>query len=114
MQDDFEKQLQTAFAKNERELRDESFVSATLERIERDRSRYAVTRFLAYALGVLVIGVASPFLIAGMAWLSNGLELAFFLANRWLETTLGMVVAVACSFAILATRARIARLSKRW
>jgi hypothetical protein len=114
MHDDFDEHLRAAFAKSERELRDESFVSATLERIERDRSRRAVTKFLVYALGVLVIGAASPFLIAGMVWLSGGLELAFSFTNRWLETTVGMAVAVACSLAVLATHARFARLSKRW
>ncbi len=94
MPDALDRDLQALFQDHTRDLHDDPFVGATLARIESQRSRRALGKLLLQAVGLIGLGLVSPLLIEGSAWLSSGLEALFALAGRLLRTPLGAFIAL--------------------
>ena len=90
-------ELRTAFERNAaEELPREPFLSEVQRRIDRVRSRRRHARVLAQAFLVALIALASPWLIAGSALLSQGLDALFAQFASFLGTPLGIGFAAAC------------------
>lgn len=104
--DGLDRDLQSLFRERGRHLEAEPFVSLTLKRIERDRSRRAFAGMLHRVCAVAVIAGLSPVLIRGSAWLSSVLRHLFDFGGKVLDTPRGMFLATLVVISILIGTAR--------
>jgi hypothetical protein len=108
MRDELDKDLQSLFEERKGSLPEEPFLGNTLNLIKKKR-RFgrAVMRGLVYALGIACCALASPFLIKGSMLLSGSLNVAVAAVDGFVNSSLGMSVAIVALLFMFTKRRRI-------
>jgi hypothetical protein len=100
--------LEALFRRTSAEPADESFVAATMRRVEAAKTRRRIGRYLIEGAVLIGIVAASPWLIDGSVRLSDLLDMGLTRASDWLGTPAGMAIGVAIVAAVLALRPLLA------
>lgn len=101
MHDDWDKELEVLFRKSDAELPDEPFLAKTAERLRSTRLSRAAGRWALRVLAIAAAAAASPWLIDASIRLSAALEYVFGEADAFLETPVGMAIAVLCVLPVI-------------
>lgn len=105
--DGFDSRLETLFRREHTRIPAEPFVGATKKRIAAERSRENLIQRLVQAAVLVVVIVASPWLIDASVLASAALEEVFALVSAWLETTPGATIVAILFGAVLLTLLRL-------
>ena len=101
--------LEALFRRTHAERMDETFVAATMRRVEARKARLRLGRRLAEGALLIAIVVASPWLIDASAWLSSWLGAGLAVTSSWLATPAGAAIGVAIIAGFLVLRPLLAR-----
>jgi hypothetical protein len=82
------------FSEQHRDLAPEPFVAATRRRVQHERRRIQRVKRGLLTLAIVIVIVASPWLIAASTRLSELLDTSFALVSDWLGTPLGVLAAL--------------------
>jgi|WetSurMetagenome_2_1015567.scaffolds.fasta_scaffold51634_2 hypothetical protein len=108
MQDELDKDLQSLFREQSRNLPEEPFLSDTLRLVKKRRARRILEQNLILLLAVIVCALSSRLIIKGSILLSGYLDWIFKLAELFMDRPAGILIIALCSaISLLIFRRRI-------
>jgi hypothetical protein len=108
MQDELDRDLQSLFREQSRNLSEEPFLSDTLRLVKKRRTRRVLERYLTLLLAVIVCALSSRLFIKGSILLSGYLDWIFKTAELFMDRPAGILIIVLCSaVSLLIFRRRI-------
>ena len=108
MQNELDKDLQSLFREQSRNLFEEPFLSDTLKLVKKHRARGVLEQNLILLLAVIVCALSSRFFIKGSMLLSGYLDWIFKTAELFMDRPAGILIIALCSaVSLLIFRRRI-------
>ena len=101
MQDELDRNLQSLFRRHSQTLPEEPFLRNMLKLLEKQQARRIWKLRLVQAAAFACCALLSPFLIKGSEMLSDGLNLLFNMAEAFIATPAGMIIAGLCALPFL-------------